>query len=90
MTSPVVRWLSRVGLVYGNKLTVRVIIEPQQSLRDPRLDVWFLVKFNNQPFRNLAAINVDLVLDRDIDLRASRTDVTGQPGMAFERLPQRI
>jgi hypothetical protein len=66
-------------------LKIRVI-EPQQSLRDPRLEFRFFVELDDQPLRDLRCIAIDVVLDRNIDLRAATADVTGEPGVGFEGL----
>jgi len=79
-----------VDLRYCYARAVLLLVDLQQGVRDPRLHVGFVIKFADQPLRNLRNIDVHVVLDRDIDLRSSRTNVTGQASMAFQRLPQRI
>ena len=71
---------------------VRILlsVDLQQGVRDPRLYLRLPVEFANQALGNVRRIDIHVVLDRNIDLRSSRANVAGEPGMGFQRLPQRI
>jgi hypothetical protein len=77
-------------LLYCHTARILLSVDLQQGVRDPRLYLRLPVEFANQALGNMRRVDIQVVLDRDIDLRSSRADVASEPGMGFERLPQRI
>ena len=59
-----------------------LIIKPHQNLGHARSDLWFVVELGNQWLGNLRHLDVDVILDRDIDLGLGGADVATEPRQA--------
>ena len=62
----------------------------QQSLRNPRFSVRFVIELDDKPVRDLLNIDIDVILDRDIHLGCATADVPAEAGQAINGLAQRV
>ena len=69
------------------RIGAALTIERQQRLRDPRLDFGFTVEAADDAFDDMAKVDLDIGLHRDIDVGAI---MAGQSGQAIECLADRI
>src|SRR3954454_19730417 len=65
------------------------MVHLQQGLRDPRFQLGFTIKLEDQALGDLPQIKIEIGLERDIDLRGLPLEA-GQPRQTVQGLPDGV